>query len=75
MRLRSARKRVIVARGYAEFLQRVECGAHRALECVAFELVVVVEPVQCDVGLIAASTVDRAAAAVVVLICLVVFPI
>ena len=59
---------VVVAGGDAKFLQGVESGAHCTLKCVAVQLVVVVEAVERDVGLVAARTVDGTAAAVVILV-------
>jgi hypothetical protein len=39
---RAAGRSVVVAGGHAEFLQRVQRGAHGALESIAFQLVVIV---------------------------------
>ena len=64
----AAGRGVIVAGSDAEFLQRVERGAHRPLEGIAFELIVIVQSIEGYVALIAASTVDGAAAAIVVLL-------
>ncbi len=60
--------RVVVAGGDAEFLQGIQGGAHRAGEGISVELIVVVETIEGDVGLVAAGSVHRASAAVVVLV-------
>src|SRR5579863_666479 len=65
---RTAGSSVVVAGGHAEFLQGVERGAHGAFERVPLQLVVVVETIECDVGLVASRPVDRTAAAVIVLL-------
>lgn len=57
--LRSGRPtliRVGAACRNAELLQRIERGAQSTLKSVAFNLVVVVNPIQRDVGLVAART-------------------
>src|SRR5437016_3682148 len=48
----------------AEFLKRIERGAQCPGKSESLSLVIVVNPVERDVGLVTASTVDRSAAAV-----------
>src|ERR1700727_2602905 len=59
---------VIIAGGYAKFLERIQGRAHGAFEGIALELIVVVQAIQRNVRLVAARTVYRAAAAVIVLL-------
>src|ERR1700694_6072584 len=56
---------VAVAGGHAEFLQRVERGPQGTLKGDAQQLIVVVQPIERNVGLVAARAADRAATTVV----------
>ena len=60
--------RVAVAGGDTKLLQRVERGPERTLEGVPKKLVMVIEAVEAEVGLIAARAAYRTAAAVVGLV-------
>src|SRR5208282_5831831 len=54
---RSPRIRVGVRGGHAKLFDRVQGGTHRSLESKAVALVVIVDAVERDVGLVAASAV------------------
>ena len=57
-----------IASGYAKFLQGVQGGAQGAFECRPLCLIVVVNAIQGDVGLVAAGSAHRPSAAVETLV-------
>ena len=57
-----------IARGYPKFLQGVQGGAQGAFECRPLCLIVVVNAIQGDVGLVAAGAAHRPRAAVEILV-------
>src|SRR6202020_2832273 len=55
---------VRVRGSYAEFFDRIQGGAHGSLKGKAVFLIVVVDAVECDIGLVAAASVNGAAAGI-----------